>query len=360
VYDRSIPSPDAVSLFSSFLGKLKLARPGLQILIIPGNHDSAARLGFGRELFAELGIRFVTDPEDAAAPVIVNGLMERCAFFLLPFLNPGSLESSNTEETELLRSQAKLAVEAAGRLEASRLGCLDQGIEHAVLAAHLFAAGGLGSDSERIFLGSAERVDAGLFSQFDYVALGHLHSCQQAGANAWYSGSPLAYSFGETKAHGGREAQKVFLSVTLDGRNTTVEKIPVNPLRKLSRLSGSFAWFFRDSIHDGAVQQAADDYLEITLTGAELTENPLALLRQRFPHLLNIRQDEAFKTLAGANRRISAGAGEAIGARRSTTDDFTDFLTELYGTVPDEDAEADKIKLFEELLAEVEEGENQQ
>jgi exonuclease SbcD len=400
VYDRSIPSPDAVSLFSSFLGKLKAKRADLEIFIISGNHDSPARLGFGRELFAELGINFVTNAEDCDKPVIVkdagsgaNGMDggESCAFFLLPFLTPGSLSGdlaavadsdSNTAAGELfaefweppaapenLRSQSKLAAVAAKRLERARRQCIDEGVTYTVLAAHLFAAGGLESDSERIFLGNAERADIGLFSGFDYVALGHLHHLQQAGKNGWYSGSPLAYSFAEAGARGmdggagsmDGGAGKSFLSVELGkptgmqsgerfpcGGNVRVTPIPIKPLRKVSRLSGSFDWFFRESAKDSEVCAAEKDFLEIVLTGSSITENPLALLRKRFPHLLSIKQDEAFSCLLVNHAGLKAPAA-GIEGRRNTADDFAEFLGSLYGQ-----ADNEKLALFQELLEEIE------
>jgi exonuclease SbcD len=344
-----------VGLFSSFLGKLKLRKPSLEILILPGNHDSSARLGFGKELFAELGIHFVTDPEEADKPLLIEGRSggdkTRAAFFLLPFLNPGSLRQEpdpSGETGEPIRSQAKLAEAAAARLEQARLGAVREGADHTVLGAHLFTAGGMESESERVFLGTAERVNPGLFGGFDYVGLGHLHRFQRAGDKAWYSGSPLAYSFDEGNY------EKVFLSVELEKNSAPrVSPIPVKPLRKLRSLRGPFNYFFRGSLEDIPLQGAAEDYLEITLTDPELVENPLALLRGRFPHILSIKQGEAFAALS-AGKTPDAPANPP-GVRRSPEEDFGDFLTEIYGR---EDPE--KLKLFQELLAELAEQEDLQ
>ncbi|MDR0709071.1 MAG: exonuclease subunit SbcD [Spirochaetaceae bacterium] len=375
VYDRSIPSPGAVSLFGAFLGKLKTRRPDLAVLILPGNHDSASRLGFGRELFAELGIHFAADPEDADGPVIVHGGNgdTTCAFFLLPFLHPGSLScrdgslsrrdgSLNAENAEdgaeagvdFPRSQARLAEEAAARLEKARLEALEAGAGHTVLAAHLFAAGGLESDSERVFLGNAERVDAGLFSLFDYVALGHLHRCQKVGENCWYSGTPLAYSFDEAET-----SEKCFLSVELDGSNgVTVTPVPVKPLRRLRRLRGNFNRFFRN-IEDPALAEAENDYLEIILDDSSLVENPLPLLRQRFPRILSVRQEEALAFLRG-NFPSPDHALNRNEERRSPAEDFEDFLADIYGDPEAPGLESlalknrEKTDLFRELLAEIE------
>jgi exonuclease SbcD len=322
VYDRSIPPPEAVDLFGSFLARLKKNRPSLDILVIPGNHDSPVRLGFGRELFAGLGIHFAADTGDAVKPVVIG---ERdCAFFLLPFA-----------------AQAEINEEAAAELEKARLTCVSPGTGTSVLAAHLFAAGGSGSDSERIILGSAGNIDINLFKGFDYIALGHLHRYQRAGKNGFYSGSPLAYSFAEAGA------EKFFLSVELDGGKNKLEKIPVKPLRRLTRLSGPFERFFNMDQADAELTGAKDDYLEITLTGRQLTENALALLKKNFPGLLSIRQEEAFSALE--NRPDAAPENAASGKQKNLDDDFADFLAFLYGS-----AEESKLELFRKLLSEIE------
>jgi exonuclease SbcD len=192
-------------------------------------------------------------------------------------------------------------------------------------------------------LGTAEQVDPGLFAGFDYIALGHLHRFQQAAPRAWYSGSPLAYSFDEA------DQEKVFLSVELaSDAAPAVQSIPVKPLRRVRRLRGSFNFFFRDSVADPAMIEAAKDYLEISLDDEGLVENPLALLRPRFPFLLSIRQGAAFARFAAEQSGLEAGT-ELSGRKRSPAEDFAEFLTSIYG-----EAEGDKLALFEELLAELE------
>ncbi|GHT85393.1 nuclease SbcCD subunit D [Spirochaetia bacterium] len=348
IYDRSIPSPEAVSLFGGFLEKLCAARPDLAVLVLPGNHDSAPRLGFGRELFAKLGVHIAASPERAFEPVLVTQGGETCAFFLLPFLYPGCLEDPSTGEP--VRSQGRLAELAAARLSSAREAAVGEGASLTILGAHLFTLGGRESDSERIFLGTAEQVDAKLFAGFDYIALGHLHRFQRPAPNAGYSGSPLAYSFDEAVDTGTEE--KVFLSVELrPGAAPALNPIPVRPLRHLRRLRGSFNFFFRDSAENPALNEAAKDYLEISLDDTALVENPLALLRGRFPHLLSIRQGEAFTRLAA---RDSGAAAETPSRKRSPAEDFADFLTGIYG-----EADPEKLALFGELLAELEGGAEQ-
>jgi exonuclease SbcD len=357
IYDRSIPSPEAVELFGSFLEKLKLRRPSLTLMAIPGNHDSASRLGFGRELFARLGIRFGVSAADCDKPVIVEQGGESCAFFLLPFLNPGVLEGDDVEGRIPLRSQSALAEEAAQRMEKARREWALKGVTKSVMAGHLFATGGREAGSERVFLGGAEQAELSGFRGFGYIALGHLHRAQSIGENAWYSGSPLAYSFAECAF-----ADKFFLSVEISDNGTRVEKIPVTPLRKLTSLTGPFARFSGDISGDAELLSAAGEYLEIRLTDRGITENARDILRKRFPFLLSLRQDEALSSLSAAIAARVQGREDDRSGRRSVSGDFRDFLASLYVAAekPDHPFEftaelSEELELFNTLLAEVEE-----
>ena len=357
VYDRSIPSPEAVELFGTFLEKVKNLRHSPEVLVIPGNHDSASRMGFGRDLFARLGIHFAVSAEECDKPIIIEKDGVSCAFFMLPFLNPAALSVTDTDndETVLLRSQSSLAEEAARRinrsLEKARHDLsAKSSVNHFVLAAHLFAHGSKSAESERIFIGSAENVNIGIFKNFDYVALGHLHHCQSAGENAWYSGSPLAYSFGEA----GKE--KFVLSVELKktgsdngaiseaSTEAVIERKLIKPRRRVTSFTGPFARFSADTSNDEELLAAADDYLEIRLTDRGITENARDTLRKRFPHLLSLRQDEALASFSS-----TAAATAAPVERQDIKADFKKFLESLY-----DKAEPEEIELFNSLLKEAE------
>ena len=340
VYDRSIPSPEAVELFGSFLWKVKKRRPSVEILIIPGNHDSASRLGFGRELFARLGIHFAASAGECEKPVVIESGGGNCAIFLLPFIYPGVLSGESPIE------------EAARRMNKARQElALRSPNAYTVLAAHLFASGAEEAGSERVFLGNAEHVKLSLFSGFDYIALGHLHRCQNIGgegAHAFYSGSPLAYSFAEA----GQE--KFFLSVGLDKDGVKLDRISVKPRRKVTSLSGLFTSFSGDDSSankpsDAELAAAKDDYLEIRLTDREVRENARDVLRRRFPNLLSLRQDEALSNIAqGTKVQISAKDRRE---RQDLAADFRDFLFSLYGDNAGASAE---LELFNSLLVELE------
>ncbi|MCX7656364.1 MAG: exonuclease SbcCD subunit D [Treponemataceae bacterium] len=380
VYDRSIPAAEAVSLLGSFFVRLREVSPQTKLCLIAGNHDSAQRLGYGKELFRAMGIHIATTFLDSLEPVVIEGPhQERAAIFLLPFLYPDaeymlqSLATSHSERflpeerkkseegeknsnvkevfqdektaTGIVPHQEGLIRRAAQILEQQRERWCFHGIHHTILVGHLFARGGQGSNSERILVGNAEVVDPALFAGFDYLALGHLHRYQQVAANAWYSGSPLAYSFDEV------DQQKVILSVELQpGRPPLVTPIPLHPLRPLRRLSGPFSSFLSGNAIEKEEGALRSSYLEIELSDETLVENPLSILRQRFPYLLSVKQDRALAQLSAhqVEQRRSQGHGEG----KNLVEDFSLFLSELY-----QQTDPARLDFFTGLLLEMEQSE---
>jgi exonuclease SbcD len=387
VYDRTIPPAEAVELFSGFLVRVRKNHPDLRIGVIPGNHDSARRLSYADRILGEQGIHIVCNPEDSFNPIIIDKSGERLALFLLPFLAPGTLApgtrgtaangataasapnagssravaaepefdfgTADAAGPKLLATQADLAAEAARRFGIA-LDRGDMAELPAVLVAHCLTLAGLHSESERVFLGTAEEISPALFSRFTYVALGHLHRSQKITPRMYYSGSPLAYAFDEAGT------RKNFLKVEIDcaAQNgnasardfpVTVTPIPVVPLHPVTRLSGSFEDFYNGHAHDSH----AAEYLEITLTDDSLVANPVNLLRPKFPNLLSLRQgllaDEREGAVSasdghkGENGKVSAPDA----AKRDPVADFEAFETMLHGNV-----DPARKELFAALLAE--------
>lgn len=333
VYDRAIPSAEAVSLFSRFLARIREDCPGTAVFIIPGNHDSAQRLAFAREILQNQRIYIAQDTSRLTDPVILTKGTEKLAIYLLPFLNFGAFSEEKKEACRAAGdSQAEMAAVASHILKQAVRPDIP-----ALLAAHLFTIGGQSSSSERTFIGTAEYVNPDLFSFFDYVALGHLHRCQRITDRMYYSGSPLPYSFDEsedskcvlsinidctpkqnatgknnkkkanaelfdaetTKADGELFDKEITNSRTelfdaenlqpaIDGTKTplNIERIPIISERPLKRLEGNFEEFFTGNRYD----EWSGCYLEITLNDAEVIAHPMQLLRQKFPFLLSIRQ----------------------------------------------------------------------
>ncbi len=390
VYDRSLPPADAVQAFSDFLAEVQKSFSELHVLIIPGNHDSAIRLSYAQKILEQQRIHIRTDLSRIDEPVIIKD----AAFYLMPFLQPASLaitekaenqpeaapakaekpvlaedsvkeqqnltfdfdtadgaqaqtaaaqDSAATAQSEkketYLMSQAALAEEALKRINISK----NKDIAN-ILVAHLFAAGSVESDSERVIWGTAEQVDASLFKDFAYTALGHLHRYQKAAAHAFYSGSPLAYSFGESSGTG---ADKVFLRVEIEkGAEPSVEAIPVKPLHRVVSLKGSFDEFLNSKTYD----EYKDCFLEIESTEDSIVENPVMLLRKKFPLLLSFKQDNAFEKISSAEM---AGRRSDISSENlSINSQFGLFLKEIHGNFDGDETEK---ALFDELFAKMKE-----
>ena len=358
VFDRSIPPPEAVGLFDSFLCRAVAASPGMAVVVVPGNHDSAARLSFGASLLRLAGVHLRTRAEDCVEPVVVERDGERAAIWALPFLGPGAFaprgDASSAragaeapassapelpfDEPEGARearpapaSQAELFERAMGMIGGRLLPD-----SRNVLLAHCFAAGGAASESERAFVGASEQVDASLADRFDYAAYGHLHRFQPAGSRGRYSGSPLAYSFAEG------EEDKGFVLVELGSGGARTELVRITPLRPMRRIEGPFA----ELSAPGARPECREAFVEARLTDPEPVLNPADPLRANFPNLLAVRQ-AAFELAAGrapaAEAAPDAGQGPAAVAA-----DFAAFHERMRGEPPD----AASAALFGRLLEE--------
>jgi len=362
VYDRAIPSAEAVSLFSRFLARIREDCPETSVFIIPGNHDSAQRLAFAHEILQNQRIYIAHGTAQLATPVILTQGSEKLAVFLLPFLSFGSFsEEKRAEYREAGDSQAAMAAVASEILKKA----IVPGIP-SLLLAHLFTVGGKNSASERTFIGTAEYVDPGLFSFFDYTALGHLHRCQRITDRMYYSGSPLAYSFDEA------DDAKCILSVNIDcasGKKSdtvnnghiaetpsdaegctapppvsvTIERIPILPERPLKRLEGRFAEFFTERKFD----KWSGCFLEITLTDAEVISHPMQLLRRKFPFLLSIRQKSFME-------ETQAAGEEQLTLRERTAEDPLTLAENFnrFETVINGESRRMKQELFELLCKE--------
>lgn len=322
IYDRSIPQSEAIQLFDGFLTRALGEHPGLSVIAIPGNHDSAARLSFGSGLLSRAGFYLRTRAEDARTPIIAGREGDKAAFWALPFMDAVSLEATIGGIRPLLEKELPN-----------------------VLLAHCFAQGGSSSESERGFIGSAEEVPSSLFEGFSYAALGHLHRRQAAGPVARYPGSPLAYSFSEAAA----SPEKGFLLIELAGAEAPFaeEFLPIEPLHRLVRLEGSFA----ELSAPGAFPEHRGAFVEVRLTDPLPVPDPADPLKANFPNLLAVRQ-AAFERIAAP----SGGGGGASGAPSSrdrrdgaaVLGDFRSFYAEMKGCAPEPETES----LFAEILKE--------
>ena len=274
LYDRSLPSADAVQLLDHIFTTLT-EQIGVPVLAISGNHDSADRVAFGSALLAESRVYVSPVFSGPPEPITLTDAHGPVDLYLLPFLKPAMvrhvwpdapIESYNDALACVLRH------------------CPLDPAHRSVLVAHQFAAGAACCESEEVSVGGVDSVDASLFDAFDYVALGHLHSPQKVGRDAVrYCGTPLKYSFSEA----GQHKSATFVEFGLKGE-VSITTAPLTPKHDLREVRGSYMELTDRRNYDGT---AVDDYLHITLTDEQDVPDALARLRVIYPNLMRLDYD---------------------------------------------------------------------
>ncbi len=339
IYDRAVPPADAVSALGAFLSQAHRDFPALQLFFLAGNHDSPERLAFAADVLGESNIHICTDTRRLSEPVIVKDV----AVYQLPYLTAGCIAQDDgaSDFSEPLRTQQALldaAVQHIADAHKKNFGSRD-----AVLCAHLFTVGALRSDSERIAVGNAEQVDAASLSFFTYAALGHLHKFQKAAENAYYSGSPLAYSFDESAI------EKCMLRVTVQNGSRTVEKLPVKPLRRCTVITDRFDVIYRSDTYDAF----SDDYIQIICTDRSAIANPMNILRSKFANVLSFAYES--QHFSAEESEVSAERRKLLSSAESAPEALAAaFLKSVYGdeAVNADEAFQEEIKLFAQFAQE--------
>lgn len=308
VYDKSVPSAEAVALLDDFL--VRLAGRDLQVLLISGNHDSPERLAFGGRLMAERGVHIAPVYDGRVAPVTLTDEYGPVRVYLLPFVKPSHVRRCFPDREVDTYTDALAA--AIGAME------VDPALRN-VLVTHQFVTGAARCDSEEVSVGGADNVDVSVFAPFDYVALGHLHGPQTVGRETVrYCGTPLKYSFSEAGQH------KSVTVVELGEKGTTaVRTVPLVPLRDLVELRGTYEEVTFRGFYEGASWQR--DYVHITLTDEEDVPNAVGKLRVIYPNLMKLDYDNR-RTRAG----ISLEGAEEV-ERRSPLELLEEFYEKQNG-----------------------------
>lgn len=271
VYDRAVPSAEAVRVAGRAFRRI--ADAGARIVVTPGNHDSAARLGVFGEFTSGDGLYLRTTIDGLAEPVLLDDDHGSVAFYGIPYLEPDPARHSLGIAG---RGHTGVLGEAMRRINADRAS---RDVRSVVLA-HAFVTGGAGSDSERpIGVGGVEQVGASVFDGPDYVALGHLHGPQTLSERLRYCGSPLAYSFSEAS-----QRKSVWLA-DLDAHGLAEVRQRELPVpRPLATVTGRLD----DLLADPAHEHLTDSYLSVTLTDPVRPIDGMRALRERFPYAVHL------------------------------------------------------------------------
>jgi len=274
VYDKSVPSAEAVELFDEFL--VQLANANTQVFIISGNHDSAERLAFANRLIDASGIHLAPVYRGEVAPFSFKDEYGTVDLYMLPFVKPANVRRFfQEEEIRSYEDALKAAIRAMQVNEKNR----------SILITHQFVTGALVSDSEDLSVGGTDQVSAEVFEAFDYVALGHLHRPQNVKENIRYCGTPLKYSFSEVN-----DVKSVTIAELKEKGSLSVRKIPITPLHEMKEIKGNYTDLTFKGYYD-AHPELKDSYLHITLTDEEDVPDAAAKLRVIYPLLMKLDYD---------------------------------------------------------------------
>ena len=273
VYDKSIPPVEAVEIFDNFL--TCLARRKLHVLIISGNHDSAERMTFGAKLMSASGIHFAPVYKGKTEQVILEDKYGKINFYLLPFVKPSVVRPFFPEEKiETYTDAIRLIVKKMNVDKSQRN----------VIVAHQFVTGAERCESEEICVGGSENVDASVFDDFDYVALGHIHGSQKIlKETVRYCGSPLKYSFSEC------DHKKSIPIVEINEKNNVkIDFAPLVPKLDLREIRGKYDEIMLKKNYENT---NTEDYLHITLTDEYDIPEGFARLSTVFKNLMKLDYD---------------------------------------------------------------------
>lgn len=282
IYDKPVPSAEAVSLFDDFLTRLGRLEPHIPVMIIAGNHDSSKRLDYAGRLLENQQIYIAGNcpesEEEHLKKITLKDEYGKVNFYLLPFMKPGYLRwmcggdapESYTEAVNLILRREEIDFQ-----------------ERNVLLAHqFFTASGFSPavcDSERISVGGIDNVDISAVKEFDYVALGHLHGAQKVKEDhIRYCGTLMKYSVSESN----HEKSLHLIELDKKGEQARITGLPVHPLRNVRKIRGTL-----EEILTGKDAEEKDDYVSVTLTDEIDPYKPKEQLEKVYSHILEIRMD---------------------------------------------------------------------
>lgn len=291
VYDKVIPSAEAVRLLDDFL--TRIAARELPVFLISGNHDSAERVAFGSRLMSSRQIYLSPVFESDVEPITISDRYGEIHIYMLPFVKPSLVKRVYPEEEIITYQDAVNAAVQHMQIDTDKRN---------ILLAHQFVTGAARCDSEELSVGGLDDVDASIFDGFDYVALGHLHGPQKIGKETVrYSGTPLKYSFSEAN----QKKSVVIVDVEEKGK-INIQQIPFLPKHDMQEIRGTY---MEVTALDFYKDMKTDDYLHITLTDEEDIPDAIGKLRTIYPNIMKLSYDN-LRTRAAVTVRGTAEVEE--------------------------------------------------
>lgn len=326
VYDKSVPSAEAVELFDDFL--VRLSKRNLYVFVISGNHDSPERIAFGGRLMEHSGVYMSPVYDGDIKPVVLEDEYGKINIWMLPFVKPVHIRRFN-EDVEITSYTDAMSI-AVGNLN------VNNG-ERNIMITHQFVTGAERTESEEISVGGTDNVDVSVFDVFDYTALGHIHRPQNCKSEkVRYCGTPLKYSFSEAKDNKSVTVVEIKEKGSLD-----VKTIPLVPMRDLVEIKGKYDEIMHRDFYCNTTWQ--EDYTHITLTDEEDIIDAIGKLRTVYHNLMKLDYDN--------NRTRSTNSIDAAKdvERKTNYELFSEFY-EIQNNQPMSEEQSEFIKnLIEEI-----------
>lgn len=274
IYDKPIPPAEAVELFDDFL--YKLSKRNLYVFIISGNHDSAERIAFGSRLFDKSGIYLSPVYNGKILPISVDDECGDINFYMLPFIKPVHVRRFFPDASISTYTDALNTVITDMNIDSTKRN---------ILITHQFVTGSSRTESEDVSVGGSDNVDADIFKDFDYVALGHIHRSQSCGSEyIRYCGTPLKYSFSESK-----DTKSITVIDIKEKGDIKLDFIPLTSLRDMVEIKGSYNELMLKSFYENTTLPT--DYVHITLTDEDDIPDVITKLRVIYKNIMKLDYD---------------------------------------------------------------------
>ncbi len=325
VFDKSTPSAEALMLFDDFLFSLK--KRSIKVFIISGNHDSPERISFGGRIMEDSSIFLSPVFSGSVQPLTLSDKFGEVNVYLLPFIKPAHVRSCfPEEEISSYNDAVRIVVESMKPDKNSRN----------ILVTHQFVTGAFRSDSEDISVGGTDNVDAAVFEDFDYVALGHIHRPQNIGSETVrYCGTPLKYSFSEIS-----HEKSVTVVEMKEKGSVTVWTVPLIPEHDMREIKGSYMQISAKEFYKGT---KTDDYLHIILTDEEDIPDAIGRLRAIYPNVMKLDYD---------NRRTRSNS-VISGADNAENKTPFELFSEFYEKQNNQEMSEEQAEFISDLIEKV-------
>ncbi|MBQ8164242.1 MAG: exonuclease SbcCD subunit D [Clostridia bacterium] len=329
VYDKAVPSAEAVQLFDTFL--TRLVKKKIAVFAVSGNHDSAERIAFASDIMKDSNVYMSPVYNGNVEPIKLTDEFGTVNIYLLPFIKPINVRSC-FDDAEALRTYDEAVKFAVEKMVVNSE-------ERNIIVAHQFVTGAERCDSEEVSVGGLDDIEYHAFDKFDYAALGHIHGAQHIGREeVRYSGTPLKYSFSEV-----RHKKSVTVVEFREKGQIEITNIPLVPLRDMREIKGTYMEVSDRKNYEGT---ATDDYMHITLTDEEDVPDAIGKLRAIYPNIMCIDYD---------NKRTRA-FNNIDGADISENKSPVELFAELFEKQNNQEMTAEQKEVIERIVEEITEG----